>query len=148
MAYNIYRADGTAIVVPDNSIDSQFYNASANGSGKGQGTQLVGRNAIDYGAPTAQNFLQLTENFASNNIVPSDTTSSIGQLWFNKSTSSLFVKVTASAVGINNWSRLVALNPAGTAANGDINISGTGASLTISIYADGAWRQLFPAVYS
>jgi len=143
MAYNIYRSDGTAVVVPDNTIDPQFYNPAANGPGKGQGTQLVGRNAIDYGAPVAQNFLQLTENFASNGIIPSDGTSLVGQLWFNKNTSSLYVKVTTAAVGINNWRKVSVTNPVAPG-DGDIQVVGS----VISIWADGAWRQIFPAVYS
>jgi len=107
MAYTIYRSDGVAVTVPDNAIDSQFYNPTANGVGKGLGIQLNGRNAIDYGAPTAQTWLQMTENFASNGIFPSDATSLVGQLWFNKSTSTLYVKVTTVNVGIANWSPLV-----------------------------------------
>lgn len=160
MAYNIYRADGTSVIVPDNTIDPQFYNSSANGAGKGQGTQLVGRNAIDYGAPTAQNFLQLTENFASNGVLPTDTTSSVGQLWFNKSTSALYVRSVAGTTGgINNWQKLLTLppgetgrspvvNPVGPSYDGDIRTGGTSLAATIEIYANGAWRKVFPAVYS
>ena len=68
MSYTIYHADGTAVTVPDNAIDTEFYNATPAGRlpGQGIGTQLVGRNAINYGAAVAQNFLQQTENFASN----------------------------------------------------------------------------------
>lgn len=109
MAYNIYKADGTPISVPDNIIDSQFYSPSSNGPGKGIGTQLIGRNAIDYGAPVAQNFLQLTENFCGS-IFPSDSTALQGQLWFNKSSSvagELYVRVTNSVTGgIVNWRRV------------------------------------------
>jgi hypothetical protein len=65
MSYTIYHADGTSVTVPDNAVDTTFYNANAHSAGVGIGTQLVGRNAINYGAPVAQNFLQMTENFAS-----------------------------------------------------------------------------------
>jgi len=144
MAYNIYRADGTPVTVPDNTIDSQFYDASANGPGKGIGTLLVGRNAIDYGAPVAQTLLQLTENFAGT-VTPSDAKSSIGQLWFNKTTSSIFVKVTDTESGLANWRKIstIAL-PGDTGSDGDIKVDGG----IISIWANGAWRQVFPAVYS
>jgi hypothetical protein len=158
MAYNIYKSDGTAIVVPDNAIDDTFYNPTANGAGKGKGTQLVGRNAIDYGAPVAQTFLQLTENFNSS-VVPADSVSLQGQLWFNKASAvdgELYVRFTANGSGgILNWRKLVTIdssetgtfpvvNPSGTPADGDSQVVGS----IISIYANGAWRQIFPAVYS
>jgi hypothetical protein len=143
MAYTIYRSDGVAVTVPDNTIDSQFYNPTANGVGKGLGIQLNGRNAIDYGAPTAQTWLQMTENFASNGVIPTDGTSLVGQLWFNKSTSSLYVKVTTAAVGINNWRKIPVTNPI-TPVDGDIQVVGS----VISIWANGAWQQVFPAIYS
>jgi hypothetical protein len=138
MAYTIYRSDGVAVTVPDNTIDSQFYNPTANGVGKGLGIQLNGRNAIDYGAPTAQTWLQMTENFASNGVIPTDGTSLVGQLWFNKSTSSLYVKVTTAAVGINNWRKIPVTNP----------ITPVDVGSVISIWANGAWQQVFPAIYS
>jgi len=147
MAYTIYRSDGVAVTVPDNAIDSQFYNPTANGVGKGLGIQLNGRNAIDYGAPTAQTWLQMTENFASNGILPTDGTSLVGQLWFNKSTSSLYVKVTTAAVGILNWRKIPVTNPVAPS-DGDIQVSGTGPTFKIEIYGDGGWNQVFPAIYS
>jgi hypothetical protein len=158
MAYNIYKSDGTAVVVPDNAIDDTFYNPTANGAGKGKGTQLVGRNAIDYGAPVAQTFLQLTENFNSLT-VPSDAVSLQGQLWFNKSSSTdgeLYVRFTANVSGgILNWRKVITVdsaetgsspivNPSGTPADGDIQVVGS----VISLWGGGAWRQIFPAVYS
>ncbi len=152
MAYNIYKSDGTSVTVPDNSIDVQFYNPNANGPGVGVGTQLVGRNAIDYGAPVAQTLLQLTENFCGNNM-PSDTTALRGQLWFNKNDNMLYVRHTSATTGgMLNWKKVVTIgdtesvaiiNPV-TPKNGDIRVVGS----VISIYADGAWRQVFPAVYS
>lgn len=158
MAYTIYKSDGTAVVVPDNAIDSQFYAPAANGPGKGLGTQLIGRNAIDYGAPVAQNFLQMTENFCGT-VLPSDTTALQGQLWFNKLSSTsgnLYVRFTANTSGTTaNWQRLVTVNygetgtfpvvnPSTTPKDGDIKVVGS----VISIYANGAWKQVFPAVYS
>jgi len=158
MAYNIYKADGTAVTVPDNAIDTQFYNPTANGAGKGIGTQLIGRNAIDYGAPVAQTFLQLTENFCGT-VLPSDTTALQGQLWFNKTSASdgvLYVRNSGATSGnLANWQNVVTvnsnetggtpvINPVGTPKDGDIRIVGS----VISIYAAGAWRQIFPAIYS
>lgn len=147
MAYTIYKADGTAITVPDNTIDSDFYNPNTNGVSKGTGTQLIGRNAIDYGAPVAQAFLQLTENFCGPNIPGADTTNPLqGQLWFNKTDSSLYVRVTSNtAGGIANWKRVVVIDPI-SPSDGDIQVL-TGPT-RINIWANGAWRQVFPAVYS
>lgn len=147
MAYTIYKADGTAITVPDNTIDSDFYNPNTNGVSKGTGTQLIGRNAIDYGAPVAQAFLQLTENFCGPNIPGADTTNPLqGQLWFNKTNSSLYVRVTSNtAGGMANWKRVVVIDPI-SPSDGDIQVL-TGPT-RVNIWANGAWRQVFPAVYS
>ena len=164
MSYTIYHADGTPVNVPDNAIDTTFYNSTSNGPGVGIGTQLVGRNAINYGAPVAQNFLQMTENFASTSALrPTDAFALQGQLWFNKispTSGSLFVRVSsATSGGDANWEQVVTV-PAGssatvpvvynvapaTAKNGDILVI-TSPTLSISIYA-GGWKQVFPAVYS
>lgn len=116
MAYTIYKADGTAVTVPDNAIDVEFYSPNANGAGKGIGTQLVGRNAIDYGQPVAQTFLQLTENFCGT-VLPSDTTSLQGQMWFNKTSSTtgnLYVRTTnTTSGGLANWSKVLIANSSG-----------------------------------
>lgn len=114
MAYTIYKADGTPVIVPDNAIDVDFYNSTTNGTSpnRGTGTQLVGRNAIDYGAPTAQNFLQLTENFCGPSIPGNDSTAPLqGMLWFKKTSSTaggLYVRLTAnSSGGLANWAEIV-----------------------------------------
>lgn len=157
MSYTIYHADGTAVTVPDNAIDTEFYNATPAGRlpGQGIGTQLVGRNAINYGAAVAQNFLQQTENFASN-LMPTDAFALQGQLWFEKTsgtTGNLYVRKSGATTGsMANWSKVLTddngsvpiINPIGTPKNGDISVVGA----VISIYAAGAWQQVFPAVYS
>lgn len=191
MSYTIYKANGAPITVADNTLDNNFYNTTGGGGvspGHGLGVQLVGRNTINYGGPIAQNFLQLTENFASTSaFFPSDTTALQGQLWFNQSDTSLYVRTTANTTGgIANWSKIVTADAAGdsTVTNdltvgGDGNIAGnlavagtitsgghhvpvvyTVSTLTalpgdmqiigsvISIWANGAWKQVFPAVYS
>jgi hypothetical protein len=133
MAYTIYHADSALgpVTVPDNSIDTEFYIGTVPGSvGQiGSGLLLVGRNAINYGASIAQNFLQLTENFASTN-APGTSGSLQGQLWFNKTNNALYVKSTVGASPyINNWHKLVAED-----ADGDITVTGkfagSGAGLT------------------
>lgn len=165
MAYTIYKSDGTAVTIPDNTIDTSNYDAGGGGgfgpgnvpqSGYGLGIQFIGRNAVDYGAPIAQNFLQLQENFSSST-VPSDLTSVQGQLWFQQTsttTGSLFVRVTTNTTGgIANWQQLLTVSSGGgtvvtvnpsTPSDGDIKV----VSGVISIYANSTWNQVFPAVYS
>ena len=155
MSYTIHNSSGTAITIADNALDVAYYNGIVP-PGIGVGQILVGRNTIDYGSAIAQNFLQLTENFSSVS-APSDTTSLQGQLWFNKSSSttgSLFVRVSdATSGGLANWQKLVTVtstetgtspvvNPSGTPVIGDLQITGTGASLAVSVWADAAWQPM------
>ena len=220
MAYTIHKSDGTAVTVPDNAIDIAYYNQTGGTTGAGQGTQLVGRNTIDYGAPIAQNFLQMVENFASGTgFFPSDATALQGQLWFNKTSSTagkLYVRVSSSGTGgMLNWQQVITLDSTGSSTiDGTLTVTGlssldgglnvTGDSLltgkltvtgdthlegdltvdgaitaegglhvpvtftafplvppqvaqngdmlvvgsVVSIYAGGAWQQVFPAIYS
>ena len=55
----------------------------------------------------------------------------------------LYHRSTNDGTTFTGWERLVKLNPS-SPADGDIQVSGS----TVSIYASGAWRQIFPAVYS
>jgi hypothetical protein len=148
MAYTLYKASGAPVTVPDNALDSDFYNPTGGGSAAGLGIRLVGRNTLDYGTAIAQNFLQMTENFA---------TAMQGQLWFNTTNSTLYVRSTANTSGgIANWARVatttsstgtipvVYTTPTLTANPGDMQVIGS----VISIWANGAWKQVFPAVYS
>lgn len=161
MAYTIHKSDGTLVTVADNAIDSEFYNP-VGGSvgvslpGLGQGMRLIGRNTIDYGAAIAQNFLQMTENFASaTGSQPIGSVALQGQLWYDKSLSNLYIRVTPGTLGADsmaNWQKLITVAP-GTDVpvvnppvpkDGDIQVIGS----IISIWANGAWRQIFPAIYS
>lgn len=131
MAYLIYKSDGTAVTIPDNAIDTAYYDASGGGgfgpgnipqAGHGLGVQLVGRNTIGYGAAVAQSFLQLQENFCSS-AVPADAFSLQGQLWFNQSSvtdGNLFVRTRSDLVGINNWKELLLSD-----SSGNLVVSGT-----------------------
>jgi len=164
MAYTIHKSDGTTVLVPDNAIDQDYYNPTGGSSGGvtpglGSGTQLIGRNTIDYGAAIAQNFLQITENFASaDSTQPVGAYALEGQLWYNKDESNLYVRITPGTLGADsmaNWQKLVMIsgaqtgtipvtNPStGTEKDGDTQISGS----IISLWADGAWRQIYPAIY-
>jgi hypothetical protein len=127
MAYTIYHADGTPVNVPDNAIDTEFYNSNANGIGIGIGTQLVGRNAINYGTPTAQNFLQITENFAGT-VMPSDSIALQGQLWFEKTNTTsgkLHVRIANATSGsAANWREIVAYDASGNITANNITATG------------------------
>lgn len=130
MAYTIHKSDGTLISVPDNALDTTYCNGAATPPGIGIGPILVGRNAIDYGASIAQNFLQMTENFASAG-TPPDSTSLQGQLWFEKSSGTagnLYVRVSgASSGGINNWQKIVTVDSGGgSTIDGTLTVTGDG----------------------
>lgn len=140
MAYTIYKADGTAVTVPDNAIDSTYYYGTPYSTG--QGIYLVGRNAIQYGVPTAQNFLQITENFCSATM-PNDTTALQGQLWFSKTSSSdgvLYVRNSgATSGGMANWSRIVTSDSSGNSTvTGNLTVDGNatvGGILSVGVNA-------------
>ena len=109
MSYTIYKSDGSAVVIPDNLVDQNFNNSTANFN-KGIGLQIVGAGSANYVIPTAQNFLQLVENYCGT-IIPPDTKALQGQLWFNKTSSTdgtLYVRVSGALVGgIDNWSKVI-----------------------------------------
>lgn len=146
MAYTIHKSDGTLVTIADNAIDNDFYNQTGGSSGAatpgiGQGIRLVGRNTIDYGTAIAQNFLQMTENFASaTGSQPLGLVALQGQLWFNKTTTSLYVRTTPGVLGadsIDNWARVPVSNPA-TPQDGDMKtVDGD-----TFVYANGAWHLI------
>ena len=125
MPYQIYQSDGTPITIADGAVDTQFYNATGGGgvggSGHGQGIQLIGQNTVGYGAPIAQTFLQLTENFCSSS---QPYPALQGQLWFNQinsTTGNLYVRVTNTASSlISNWNQVITAD-----SSGNVTIPGT-----------------------
>lgn len=162
MAYSLHKSDGTLVTVADNAISTDFYNP-AGGSGSpptGTGIRLIGRNAIDYGVPVAESFLQLTENFSSTTgTQPVGGKALQGQLWYDKSLSTMYVRITpgtAGADGMVNWSKFITVpgsqtgtvpitNPTpGSEKDGDILVTGTGPTTIISIWGGGAWRRVYP----
>ncbi len=187
MAYTIHKSDGTDVPVADNSLDTDYYTGTPPTSGgTGTGILLVGRNTIDYGAAIAQNFLQMTENFA-NTLMPADSYALQGQLWFKKDalpavSGNLYVRVKDTLLGgMNNWEKIVTVDNGGSSTidgnldvTGDLTVDGAITSgghrvsvvytstaapgqdgdiavetgPVISMYAGGAWRQVFPAIYS
>lgn len=115
MAYTVFNANGTSTVVPDNVIEPTFYDSTNR-----IGIQLVGRNAIDYGQPIAQNFLQLLENFASPTTPGANgAVAPIGMVWFDTTLGALRVQTSAGT-----WTSLLSGNQTITV-SGDISGSGT-----------------------
>ena len=84
MAYEINKSDGTTITINDGQINNVDSNM-----------QLIGRNRADYGAPIAQNFVRLIENFAAESSPDANPNVSgdplAGQLWYKPSTNTLSV---------------------------------------------------------
>ncbi|MFI5405215.1 MAG: hypothetical protein ACHQ1D_01745 [Nitrososphaerales archaeon] len=161
MPYTIHKSDGTDIPIADDTINQTWYNPGGGGGSKGLGIQLIGRNTLNYGAPIAQSFLQMNENFASpTGTQPVGGWSLQGQLWYDKSLKILYVRITdgtgTSDTGTfaQNWRQVVTVAPGGatsipivnpstgTEKDGDIRVVGT----VISIWAGGNWRQVYPAL--
>jgi len=143
MAYSIRKSDGTLVTVADNAIDSDFYNPTGGSTGLGQGIQLIGRNAIDYGAAIAQTFLQLTENFSSSTgTQPIGAKALQGQLWYDQSLSKLYVRVTPGVPLADslspNWEQIV------TSGSGNATTaSQLQTARNISATGDAAWTVSF-----
>lgn len=108
---------------------------------------LTGKGAANWGEPLQENLLHLLENFASTTAPTSPTE---GQLWYDATGSNKALKIYNGTTWITIASQLQVstitvpvINPT-TPKNGDIQVVGS----VISIYANGAWRQVFPAQYS
>ena len=108
MSYNIYKSDGTTVVLLDNTIDQSFNDPAAN-AGKGMGIRIPGLYSADDVAPIGQNFLQLTENFCGP-IMPPDSNALQGQLWFDKVAEIIYVRTTNALVGLANWQHILTGN--------------------------------------
>jgi len=77
MAYNVYLTDGNgAAVVSDGTLNNDY------------SVTLIGKGVADYGSVLAQNSVHQLENFAS---YTPPTNPLIGQLWYNKSDTILYV---------------------------------------------------------
>jgi hypothetical protein len=143
MAYSIRKSDGTLVTVADNAIDTNFYNPTGGSTGLGMGIQLIGRNAIDFGAANAQTFLQLTENFSSSTgSQPIGAKALQGQLWYDQLLSRLYVRVTPGIPGadslVPNWEQIV------TSGSGNApTASQLQTARNISATGDAAWTVLF-----
>lgn len=102
--YTINKSDGTTLVtVPEATINTSACSLA-----------LVGRRAVSYGELMAENFVRLTENFA-HTVAPSNPLT--GQLWFDKSSSTL--KIYSDAA----WSSVVNVSSGGTTVAADQLVS-------------------------
>jgi hypothetical protein len=105
MPYSLYFPTGSTsptVSVPDGNIDTTFYD-----SGNKTGIQIPGQNAINFGTAINQNLVQMTSNFAGT-VVPADIIALQGQLWFNVSSGTMYVRTgaTGASGGIANWTQL------------------------------------------
>lgn len=100
-AYNINKANGTPVTIPEGAIDTQF------------DIPLVGQNATNYGDDVAQAFLRLLENFANTTAPTFGTSRTVGQLWYDTANTQLKVWNGAS------WDPLV-VDSGGLTVTGDI----------------------------
>lgn len=117
MAYEINKSDGTTITINDGQIN----NADSN-------VQLIGRNRADYGAPIAQNFVRMLENFAAES-APNDNPNISGdplpgQLWYKPSTNAL------SVYNGTGWDSILS---AGGAGAGTLEIDGVTAATVLAV---------------
>jgi hypothetical protein len=170
MPYTIRKSDGFVINIADDTTNSaELYDPTGGSIDTGMGIQLIGRNKIDYGAPIAQNFLQMTENFASaTGTQPVGKYALQGQLWYDKSLKNLYIRITDGTGSVDtgtfaqNWQQVITVGGSGTSSlpivnpgsgtekNGDMKVVGT----VISIWSGGpsgsggSWKQVWPAQYS
>lgn len=111
MSYTIYKSNGSDfITVPDQLISTEFYigNLPAGPGNIGKGLLLIGRESANFGASLDQNFLQITENFASpTGTQPPDSIALQGQLWYDTSLDKLYVRRNNNNTGnMTNWAEL------------------------------------------
>jgi len=136
MPYQIQQANtglspsDRTVTIPDNAIDTNYYD-----SVNQVGVQFVGRNAIDYGAAIAQNFLQMLENFAGP-ALPSASWTQQGQLFFNTTNQTMYVKFqTTGSPESANWMSLASISSTGNANIPGNLIVGGGVTVTGNINA-------------
>ena len=107
MAYTLYNADGTTLLIlPDGIVDQSSTSLS-----------LVGKNTSNFGAEQNQNFVLLLENF-SNVFQPANPKG--GQLWFDKKAG---VMRTAFYDG-TNWRPTAVMLYSNTTTDTSINLGG------------------------
>ena len=119
MAYTIVKSNGTTLTtIADGTI-----NTTSTSLG------LPGRNYPGYGQPVDENFVWLTENFASPNPPSNPLT---GQLWYNTNNQTMYI---CPADGTSNalaWLSLSATSSGGTTTFGAVSVTGNLAAGNLS----------------
>ena len=119
MAYRIVKSNGTTLTtIADGTI-----NTTSTSLG------LPGRNYPGYGQPVDENFVWLTENFASPNPPSNPLT---GQLWYNTNNQTMYI---CPADGTSNalaWLSLSATSSGGTTTFGAVSVTGNLAAGNLS----------------
>jgi hypothetical protein len=111
MSYTILLTNGTVLTtIPDGTI-----NTTSTSLG------LPGRNYAGYGQPVDENFVWLTENFASS-VPPANPLT--GQLWYNTNNQTMYVCPAAGTTDPNSWLSLVSSSSGGSATFGNITATG------------------------
>lgn len=120
MAYTIVKTDGTVLTtIVDGTINTTSTSLA-----------LSGRNYSGWGQPFDTNFVKLTENFASN-VPPSNPLR--GQLWYNTTSSALFVCPTDGLANANAWLAVATTSSNGNTTFGSITVSGNTTSNNMSV---------------
>ena len=100
---------------------------------------LTGKGYVNWGVPLQESLMHLLENFASNNIIPTNPT--IGQIWYNADVSSNHLQLNTTA----GWKEIAyrrvdsATPPAGVNYTGDVWFDTTNHVLSV---LDTSWKPL------
>lgn len=128
MSYNVYKTDGNLLTTVDNGTLNNTTSIS-----------LVGIGYNSYSEIIAESFVHLMENFAS--LTP-PLAPLIGQLWYDKQHSKLFVYNGVEFKLLNTVNLTQPTNPT----NGDFWYDSVNAQL--KMYANGLWGIVAPAYNS
>jgi len=111
MAYTIVKSNGTVLTtIADGTI-----NTTSTSLG------LPGRNYPGYGQPVDENFVWLTENFASATPPQNPLT---GQLWYNTNNQTMYICPSDGQSNANAWLSLSATQSGGTTTFGAVSVTG------------------------
>lgn len=139
MAYTINKQDGTPL-----SISAGLVTPTTD-----YVVQFIGKNSADYGPALNQNFLRITENFASDT-QPNPTNILTGQLWYDKANLSLKVY---DGTRFNSLAKLTTSNvvaASATVKEGDLWFDKTTdpANKALKIYNGNAWVKVGESTFS
>lgn len=143
MSYEIYKTNGTKLVIEDNTID---YDTVSN-------IALIGKLSPNYGADQSSNFVRLSENFANEEFPEKPL---LGMLCYNTAKKGLFLCINQNVTEDNIddcWLKLPNVKfettqPAiSTAQNGDLWFNNESKSLYIFDSSSKKWILIGPDGY-